>query len=155
MSEPRRWLVKTEPESFSIDDLAAAGRTSWEGVRNYLARNFMRDGMKLGDLVLVYHSNATPPGLAGLAEVAREAYPDPTAFDPKSKYFDGKSDPNAPRWVMVDLAFVEKFPRLIPLDELKALPELEGMEITRKGSRLSVSAVSPEHFERVLALARS
>lgn len=114
----------------------------------------MRDDMKLGDPVLVYHSNATPPGVVGLAKVAREAYPDPTAFDPRSKYFDEKSDPANPRWVLVDLAFVEKFPRVVALDELKSDPSLLGMEVTRKGSRLSVTPVSAAHFARVLALAR-
>ncbi len=154
MSEARCWLVKTEPESYSIDDLARQGSTAWEGVRNYQARNSMRDDMKLGDPVLVYHSNATPPGVVGLAKVAREAYPDSTAFDPRSKYFDEKSDPANPRWVLVDLAFVEKFPRVVALDELKSDPSLLGMEVTRKGSRLSVTPVSAAHFARVLALAR-
>ncbi len=154
MAEARRWLVKTEPETYSIDDLAAQGRTSWEGVRNYLARNFMRDGMKLGDLVLVYHSSAEPPGVVGLARVARESYPDPTAFDPKSKYYDEKSDPAAPRWMMVDLEFVEKFPAMLTLDELREDPALAGLEVTRKGSRLSVTSVTPEHFDRILARVR-
>lgn len=154
MSEARAFLVKTEPETYSIDDLARDGRTSWEGVRNYQARNLMRDEMKLGDPVLIYHSNAEPPGIVGLARVSREAFPDPTAFDPASKYFDEGGDPASPRWLMVELAFVEKFPRLLPLEALKADPALAGLEVTRKGTRLSVCKVSPEHLARILALAR-
>lgn len=154
MAERRCWLVKTEPGTYSIDDLARDGRTSWEGVRNYTARNFMRDGMKLGDPVLIYHSVADPPGVVGVATVARESYADPTAHDPSSAYYDDKADSAVPRWVMVDLAFQAKFPRMVTLEELKADPALSGMEVTRKGSRLSVTAVSPEHYDRVLALAR-
>ena len=148
------WLVKSEPDVYSIDDLARDGRTSWEGVRNYQARNSMRDDMKLGDKVLFYHSNAEPSGVAGVAEVVREAYPDHFAWDPKSKYHDEASSPDNPRWVMVDVGFVEKFPAVIPLAALKADPALAGMEVTRKGSRLSVHPVSKAHFERVVALGR-
>src|SRR5690348_1805853 len=114
------WLMKSEPEVFSIDDLAREGKTSWEGVRNYQARNFMRDEMQVGDRVLYYHSNADPTGVAGLARVARTGYPDPTARDPQSDYFDPKAGDDDPRWYMVDVAFEERFPRVITLDELRA-----------------------------------
>lgn len=154
MSEARFWLLKTEPDVYSIDDLARDRQTAWEGVRNYQARNSMRDGMRLGDLALVYHSNASPPGVAGVARICREAYPDPTQFDSTSKYFDPGSKAADPRWLRVDIAFVEKLPRVVGLDELKAAPELAGLEVARKGSRLSVTPVSPEHFQRIVAMAR-
>jgi predicted RNA-binding protein with PUA-like domain len=150
------WLVKTEPDAFSIDDLKRLGRTSWDGVRNYQARNFMRDDMQLGDWVLVYHSNAKPPGVVGLAEVVRTSYPDHTAWDPASKYFDEQSSPQDPRWFMVDLGFVERFPRPVPLDELRALGApggvLEGMPLVGK-SRLSVQPVTPDQFDAIVELA--
>lgn len=152
MSEARFWLLKTEPEVYSIDDLAHDGRTFWEGVRNYTARNWMRDGMKLGDRVLIYHSNAEPPGVAGVARIVAEAYPDPTQFDSTSNYFDPGSKAEDPRWLRVDVGFESKLPRLVPLDELKAHPGLVGLEVTRKGSRLSVCPVSPEHFQIILGL---
>ncbi|MGE0732676.1 MAG: EVE domain-containing protein [Acidimicrobiia bacterium] len=152
----RHWLVKTEPESFSIDDLKRLGRTSWDGVRNFQARNFMRDDMALGDWVLVYHSNAKPPGVVGLGEVVRTAYPDHTAWDPASKYFDEQSSPEDPRWFMVDVGYVETFPRLVSLDELRSHGgpggALEGMPLVTK-SRLSVQPVTLEQFEFVVALA--
>ena len=152
----RHWLLKSEPEQFSFDDLLAAPEqtTCWNGVRNYQARNFMRDGMRAGDLVLFYHSNADPTGVAGVAEVAREAYPDPTAFDPADPYFDPKSRPEAPAWLMVDVRAVERFPRLVPLDELRATPALAGMELLRRGSRLSVQPVTREEVAEVRALGR-
>ena len=154
---PRRhWLLKSEPQLFSYDDLLAAlGQTTcWEGVRNYQARNYMRDDMRRGDLVLFYHSNADPAGVAGVAEVVREAYPDPSAFDPASDYFDPKSRREAPVWLMVDVRAVERFPALVPLDELRATPALAGMELLRRGSRLSVQPVTPEQFAAVCALGR-
>lgn len=150
----RYWLMKSEPDVYSIDQLEADGSTCWEGVRNYQARNFMQE-MKVGDRVLFYHSNATPPGIAGLAEVVREAYPDHIAFDPSSDYYDRASTPEKPRWFMVDVGFVEKFPRFLPLPELREDPALDGMELLRKGSRLSVQPVSEEHFEHVLSLGHS
>ena len=150
---PRFWLMKSEPDVYSIDDLARDGQTGWEGVRNYQARNFMRDDMKVGDKVLFYHSNAKPPGVAGVAEVCRAAYPDPAAFDPSSPYFDPKSKPEAPAWLRVDLRFVRRLPRLVPLDALKGDPLLSGMLVTLRGQRLSVQPVSPAHFDRVIALA--
>jgi len=150
------WLVKTEPDAFSIDDLKRLGRTSWDGVRNYQARNFMRDDMQLGDWVLVYHSNAKPPGVVGLAEVVRTSYPDHTAWDPASKYFDEQSSPQDPRWFMVDIGFVERFPRPVPLDELRAHGTpggvLEGMPLVGK-SRLSVQPVTPDQFDAIVELA--
>jgi predicted RNA-binding protein with PUA-like domain len=150
----RHWLVKSEPDVYSIDDLARDGETGWEGVRNYQARNFMRDDMAVGDLVLFYHSNAEPPGVAGVARVTRAAEPDAHAWDPKSKYHDPKASPQNPIWVSVTLGFVERFPAVVPLAALKAEPALEGLEVLRKGSRLSVSPVSPEHFAKVVEMAR-
>ena len=146
------WLVKTEPESFSIEDLAKAPQqtTSWEGVRNYQARNFMRDGMKLGDRVLFYHSNADPPAVMGIATVVREAYPDSFAWDKKSKYYDEKSTPENPVWLMVDLKLEAIFPRPVTLDELRGVAALKEMELLRKGSRLSVQPVRKAEFDWIV-----
>lgn len=149
------WLVKSEPVAYSIDRLEREGRTMWEGVRNYTARNMMRDEMKVGELVLFHHSNADPPALVGIARVASAPYPDPTQFDPASKYFDPKATPEAPRWILVDLEFVERLTRPLPLAELKEDPGLEGMELLRKGSRLSVQPVSEAHFQRVRERSRA
>lgn len=149
----RAWLVKSEPDVFGIDDLARDGRTTWEGVRNYQARNTLRE-MRRGDRVLYYHSNATPTGIVGLAELVDEASPDPHQFDPKSPYYDPTSPTSEPRWSWVGLGFVEKLPRMVTLAELKADPALVGLECARKGSRLSVHPVSEAHLARVLALAR-
>lgn len=148
------WLMKTEPDVFSIDDLARKRTEHWDGVRNYRARNFMRE-MALNDLVLFYHSNATPPGVAGLAKVCKLAYPDHTQFEPDSKYYDPKSPADNPRWDMVDVAFVEKFPQFVPLEVLKADPDLADMMVTRKGMRLSVQPVEVQHFKRVLKLGKA
>jgi len=148
------WLMKSEPEVFSIQALARAKKTHWEGVRNYQARNHMR-AMKLDDLVLFYHSNADPPGVAGVARVCREAYPDATQFDPKSHYYDEKSSPDEPRWSLVDVEFVEEFAELISLEQLKADPQLEGMLVIKRGMRLSVQPVDAAHFRRVLRLGKS
>ncbi len=147
------WLMKSEPSVYAIEDLERDGRAEWEGVRNYQARNLMRDEMRRGDLVLFYHSNAKPSGVAGVARVVREAYPDPTALDPTSPYHDPRATPEDPRWVQVDLGFVERFERLVPLAALKADPALEGMLVTRRGQRLSVQPVERAHFARVLELA--
>jgi predicted RNA-binding protein with PUA-like domain len=152
MAERRYWLMKSEPGVYSIDDLEADGSTHWDGVRNYQARNFMRDDMKKGDRVLFYHSNASPPGVAGVAEVVREGYADHTARDPDSHYYDEKATEDDPRWYMVDIGFVRKLPRLIPLEELKDDPALESMVVTGR-SRLSVQPVEREHFEHVLGMA--
>lgn len=147
------WLMKSEPEVYSIDDLEREGSTSWEGIRNYKARNNMR-AMKKGDRVFFYHSNANPPGIVGVAEVSREAYPDHHAFDPSHHYFDEKSDPENPRWDMVDIRFVEKLPRMVSLPEVKDAPGLAEMQLLTT-ARLSVQAVKKEEWERILVMARS
>lgn len=148
----RYWLMKTEPGSYSIDDLERDRRTSWEGVRNYQARNFMRDDMSVGDGVLFYHSSADPPGVAGTARVVRRGYPDPTAREPDSRYFDAAASEDDPRWYVVDIEFVEKFPELVPLSTLRDTPGLEAMPLNRR-SRLSVQPVSEREFEIVRGLA--
>ncbi|MCE3044416.1 MULTISPECIES: EVE domain-containing protein [Legionella] len=137
------WLMKSEPSCFSIDDLQKAPNqtTHWDGVRNYQARNFIKE-MSTGDQILFYHSNCTPPGIIGIAEITSKAYPDFTAFDPDSEHPDPKSTPENPRWFMVDVRFKEKFKRLISLEELKNYPELGSMPLLRKGNRLSVMPVS-------------
>ncbi len=147
----RYWLMKSEPSVYSIDHLEQEGVTHWEGVRNYQARNFMRDDMKIGDKVLFYHSNCKPPGIVGLAEVCREAYPDFFAWDPSSKYFDPKSSPEKPIWMMVDVKFVKKFDEIISLDALKQREDLEGLLVTKKGSRLSVQPVTKDHYSLILS----
>jgi predicted RNA-binding protein with PUA-like domain len=150
------WLLKTEPGTFSLDDLrrGPGGVSPWDGVRNYQARNHMRDGMKAGDGVLIYHSSTENRAIVGRARVAREAYPDHTAWDPKSDHFDKRSTPENPVWMMVDVAFEEAFPRPLLLDEMRHIPELAEMMLLRRGMRLSVQPVSPEHFAIVLAYAR-
>lgn len=150
----KQWLMKTEPESFSIDDLKRLGSDHWDGVRNYQARNFMRDEMKVGDRVLIYHSGRNP-GVVGTAAVSREAYPDHTAWDEGSRYFDSKSTPENPRWYMVEVAFVEKFDKPISLAELRTVPGLETMMLLKKGMRLSIQPVTPEEYAIILDLARS
>lgn len=142
------WLMKSEPSCFSIDDLQAAPQqtTSWDGVRNYQARNFMRDKMRIGDQVFFYHSNCTPPGIVGIAEVISQAYPDYTAFDPTSEHPDAKSTPDNPRWYMVDICFKEKFSKIISLEQLKHYPELSQMQLLRKGNRLSVLPVNKDEW---------
>ena len=149
------WLMKSEPDVFSIDDLERVGREGWDGVRNYQARNFMRDTMRIGDRVLFYHSNARPPGVAGIAEVAAEAYPDPTQFDPESGYFDPKATERTPRWFQVDLRFVEKLPRLVSLAEIKAEPALSDMKLVQRGNRLSIMPVEEAEYERIIAMAHA
>ena len=143
----RYWLMKSEPGVYSIDDLERDGSTFWDGVRNYKARNNMR-AMEVGDEVLYYHSNANPPGVVGIARVCREAYPDPTQFDRRSKYFDAKSTRADPRWWLVDIEFVARLPRLVSLEDVKSDPALADMELVRYG-RLSVQAVTREEFARV------
>ena len=149
----RYWLMKSEPGVYSIAALKKDGTTGWEGVRNYQARNFMRDEMKDGDLVLFYHSNAEPSGVAGVARVHGVPVPDPSQFDQKSDYYDEGSSKSEPRWLMAKVAFVEQFARVVPLEVLKADQALTGMAVLAKGQRLSVQPVSPEHFARVLQLA--
>jgi predicted RNA-binding protein with PUA-like domain len=146
--------MKTEPDVFSIDDLKKKKRNSWDGVRNYQARNYMRDGMKIGDEILFYHSSTNPPGVAGIARVCREAYPDFTSWDPKSPYFDPRSTPTTPLWMMVDVEFVAKFPTYVPLERLRQTPALKTMLVLRRGMRLSVQPVTPEEFEKVCELGR-
>ncbi|AXK72616.1 EVE domain-containing protein [Lysobacter sp. TY2-98] len=152
---PRRryWLMKSEPDAFSIDDLARVGTEPWTGVRNYQARNFMRNGMHVGDGVLFYHSNCTPPGIVGTATVATAAYPDPTQFDRKSHYFDPKATQEEPRWFNVDVRFERKLSRIIPLEEIRShADELEEFELIRRGSRLSVLPVSAAQWKYLLSL---
>ena len=146
------WLMKTEPSVFSIADLKECPdqTAEWEGVRNYQARNLMRDEMKKGDRVLFYHSATNPPAVVGTAHVVREAYPDNTAWEVGNKYFDPKSGPENPRWVMVDIRFEQEFARPIPLAELREMPELADMPLLRKGMRLSIQPVSPAEFRAVL-----
>jgi len=141
------WLMKTEPTTYSIDDLEKQTITPWEGVRNYQARNFMRDQMKIGDKVLFYHSNTTPPGIVGLAEVCKEAYPDYFALDATSKYFDPKATEDNPIWMMVDVKFVKKFKTIISLDDIKNRPELSNMMVIKKGMRLSIQPVTKEEYD--------
>jgi predicted RNA-binding protein with PUA-like domain len=149
------WLMKSEPNVFSIDDLAAApGKTThWDGVRNYKARNYMRDEMRVGDKVLFYHSNIDP-SVVGVARVAKAAYPDHTSWDRKSKYFDEKSSRDNPRWFMVDIKLERKFKRPLALAELRSVKALEDMVLLKKGVRLSVQPVRPAEFETILTLSR-
>jgi len=149
------WLMKSEPDEASIDDLAAApGKTlPWTGVRNYQARNFMRDDMRVGDRVLFYHSSCPEPGVAGIAKVSRRAYPDATQFDRRGKYYDPKSTPEAPRWVNVDVTLVRRT-RLVSLAELRAHPELASMRILQRGNRLSITPVTAAEFAFIEELAR-
>ena len=143
------WLIKSEPESFSIDDLAMSKNktTYWDGVRNYQARNFIRDEMKKGDKVLYYHSNAEPNAVVGICEVVKEAYPDFTAFDPKDKHYDPKSKKENPSWFMVDIKLVKKFKRDVTLAEIKVSKKLAKMRLIQRGNRLSVMPVAKEEFE--------
>jgi predicted RNA-binding protein with PUA-like domain len=147
------WLMKSEPGCYSIDDLQRDNHTFWDGVRNYQARNMMRDQIKKGDKVLFYHSNATPPGIAGIAKVVKEGYPDHTAFDPNSDHPDLATTPDNPRWYMVDIAFVKKLDHLIALNELKQHPELTDMQLLKKGNRLSVMPVNADHWQAIMAMA--
>jgi predicted RNA-binding protein with PUA-like domain len=149
------WLIKSEPDVFSIHDLARARRktTCWEGVRNYQARNFLR-AMRVGDRAFFYHSNATPSAVAGIVEIVRTAYPDPAAWDPRSDYHDPKASPENPIWSMVDVKLVEIFPREIPLEELRTVKSLAGLELLRRGSRLSVHPVGAAEFRTIERLAR-
>ena len=148
------WLMKSEPAAFSIDDLREMPEQSdhWDGVRNYQARNMMRDRMRVGDQVFFYHSNCQTPGIVGIMEVVRESYPDHTALDPQSKYFDPKSTADKPRWFMVDVKYLRHTRRVIPLAELKQQEPLENMPLVRKGNRLSIMPVSPGEWNYILRL---
>lgn len=146
------WLMKTEPNTFSFDDLKQCPNQTepWDGIRNYQARNMMRDQMKIGDLAFFYHSNCKPPGIVGTVKIVKTAYPDHTAFDPKTKYYDPKSDPNNPRWLMVDVKLHQAFKRFISLEELKQDPKLKDMLILRKGNRLSITPVQKKEWDLIL-----
>jgi predicted RNA-binding protein with PUA-like domain len=146
------WLMKSEPDVFGIDDLKSVRREPWDGVRNYQVRNMMRDEMRKGDLAFFYHSNCKEPGIVGLMTIASAAYPDPTQFDPDSKYYDPKSDPDNPRWLLVDVRYKRKLKRNITLAELKASDELDGFLLTRRGNRLSVMPVSESHWQAILSM---
>jgi predicted RNA-binding protein with PUA-like domain len=152
----KSWLVKTEPESFSIQDLAQAkGQTTcWSGVRNYQARNMLRDEMQVGDRVLFYHSSTDPTAVVGTASVVRAGYPDPTAWDPNDSHYDAKSTKESPRWYAVDLKLEQIFAQPLSLESLRKIPALKEMELLRKGSRLSVQPVRPGEFEAILKLAK-
>ncbi len=155
MAEPRCWLFKSEPSSYSYDDLESEDdqTAEWDGVRNYQARNFIRDDMAVGDQVLFYHSNAKPPGVVGIARIVREGYPDTTAWDSNSRYYDPKSNPANPTWMMVDIKADRRLPRFISLNELKANPALVDMMVTKRGQRLSVQPVKPEEWAEVITMA--
>jgi predicted RNA-binding protein with PUA-like domain len=149
------WLLKSEPDTFSIDDLKnRPGRKDhWDGVRNYQARNYLRDGMRQGDLAFFYHSSCAEPGIAGICEIVSAAYPDPAAFDPDSRYYDPDSDPDDPRWLMVDVRFRRKMRRLISLEEIRQHADrLEGFPLIRRGNRLSVMPVEKPHWDLILSL---
>jgi len=148
------WLMKTEPTTYGIDHLAKQPKQTdhWDGVRNYQVRNMMRDDMQVGDQAFFYHSNCQPPGIVGVVKIVRAAYPDHTAFDPDSKYFDPKSDPDNPRWFMVDVRLVKQFNRLIALDELRNNPLLADMLLLRKGNRLSITPLTHSQWQTIMAM---
>lgn len=146
------WLMKSEPDSYSIDDLARDGTTAWDGIRNYQARNMIRDDMRPGERAFFYHSSCEIPAITGIVQIANAAYPDPTQFDPGSKYYDAKSTNEEPRWFLVDVSFERKLDRAITLKELKGHPGLQDFLLTRRGNRLSVFQVSRNHWELILSL---
>jgi len=146
------WLMKSEPDAYSIDDLERDGRDKWDGIRNYQARNMMRDEMQVGDEVFFYHSSCAEPGIVGIARIASQPYPDPTQFDKRSKYYDPKSSKDDPRWCLVDVEFVRKTRRNITLADIKAASSLDGLLLTRKGNRLSIMPVSAGHWKKILTL---
>lgn len=150
------WLFKTEPDAFSIDDLAARTNQTepWDGVRNYQARNFLRDNVALGDTVFIYHSSCKHVGIAGVAEVVKAGYPDTTQFDPESKYFDPKSSQESPRWFRVDVKFVEKFKNVLALSDIKQMPEITELGLVKKGSRLSIMPVTKSEWQQLYAAAK-
>jgi predicted RNA-binding protein with PUA-like domain len=148
------WLMKSEPNAYSIDHLKKDKITCWDGVRNYQARNFMRDEMKPGDLVFFYHSNCKAVGIVGIAEVVKNAYTDHTAFDPDDHHFDPKSNPDNPRWVMVDIKFKQKFKTVIALPELRQNPKLKDMLILRKGNRLSITPLTKNEWDAIMIMSR-
>lgn len=149
------WLMKSEPSEFSIDDLMKRPKQTepWDGIRNYQVRNMMRDEMKTGDLAFFYHSSCKEPGIVGVMEIVSQAYPDPTAFDPKNKHFDPKSDPNNPRWLLVDVCFKEKLSKTLTLTELRTKKNLAAMRLLQRGCRLSITPVSKKEWSAVLLMA--
>lgn len=154
--EKQYWLMKSEPSVFSYDDLTREpdGTAMWDGVRNYQARNLLRDEIKKGDQVLFYHSNEKPIGVVGVCTVVREGYPDPTQFDSKAKYYDPKSNEDDPRWFVVDVKAKKKLARVVTLEEIKATPSLQEMKLVQKGQRLSVQPVTEKEFETIVAMAK-
>lgn len=144
--------MKSEPDVFSIDHLRDRGQAEWDGVRNFQARNFMKNDMKINDFVLFYHSSTNPPGVAGLARVSSPAIPDPTSWDPKSDYFDPRSKPDKPMWFMVHVEYVEKAPHFVTLDEIKGNPRLQDMMVIRRSMRLSIQPVKSSHFQEIMRL---
>lgn len=157
MSNSNAWLFKTEPDTFSIDDLAACPnqREIWDGIRNYQARNFLRDKVKQGDAVFIYHSSCKLVGIAGLAKVSKTDIADPTQFDPESRYYDPKSSPDAPRWITVEVEYVETFPKILPLKTIKAMPDIKEIGLVQKGHRLSIMPVNAAEYELLLDAARA
>lgn len=151
-TERKYWLLKTEPTTFSMDDLMKAPKktTSWDGVRNFQARNMLRDQMKKGDLAFIYHSSADPTGIAGIAEIVRSGYPDATQFDPKDDHFDPKSSKESPNWYVVDVKGLEKLPKMVTLERMRSMKSLEGMVLLKKGSRLSVQPVSAAEWKAII-----
>ena len=149
------WLMKSEPSAYSIDDLVKDKKTHWDGVRNYQARNFMRDDMKAGDQVLFYHSNAKPTGVVGVCEVIKEGYPDFTAFDPEDKHFDPKSKEDKPTWMMVDIKLITKLKRIVSLEEIKENSKLQDMKLVQRGNRLSVMPVAKKEFDIIVKLGKT
>lgn len=150
----QHWLMKSEPDVYSIDDLERDGRNGWDGIRNYQARNMMRDDMRIGDEVFFYHSSCAEPAIVGIARVCSKPYADATQFDRKSDYYDAKSTPENVRWVQVDVEFVRKFARPISLAELKSHAELDDMLLVRRGNRLSITPVAQQHWDFIIRLAR-
>lgn len=149
------WLMKSEPGAYSLDDLKRDGRTGWDGIRNYQARNLMRDQMQKEDLVLFYHSNAKPPGIVGLAKVSATGLVDPSQFNAESKYYDSKASLENPRWIMVELEYVETFAQFVSLPDLRLSSDLEGLMALQKGARLSVQPVSVSHFKHICRMGQS
>ncbi len=151
----RYWIMKSEPKSYSIDDFAKEGFSPWEGVRNYQARNFMMQDMEIGDLIIFYHSNTPPLGAAGLGKIISKPYPDDTALDPESIYYDKRASVERPIWYHVDVQFLEKFPHFVLLKQMREIPELQDMMLLRKGSRLSIQPITKTHFTTICTQARS
>ena len=148
----KHWLIKSEPDVFSIDDLAKSKTTHWDGVRNYQARNFIRDEIKIGDKVIFYHSNAEPPAAVGICEIIKEAHPDFSAFDPEDSHYDPKSKKDSPTWFMFNVKFVKKFSRPVSITEIKANKKLQKMSLVQRGNRLSVMPVTKDEFDEIVRM---